>query len=112
MLPDIEAIFSPDHIHDHSDYYLQALLYSDIVRRKSQYPVVPALLFIQHAGGDDYDPTLQLAQQPISDVAEHSEKYCRLLDAMVREIFSSDTPFVPTQDRRTCQYCPYASLCR
>ena len=112
VLPDIEAIFSPDNIHDHSDYYLQALLYSDIVRRKSQYPVVPALLFIQHAGGDDYDPTLQLAQQPISDVAEHSEKYCRLLDAMVREIFSSDTPFVPTQDRRTCQYCPYASLCR
>ena len=54
----VEDIFSPEKIDNHSDYYLQAFLYSHIVRGMyKNTPVVPALLFIQHAGTDNYDPT-------------------------------------------------------
>ena len=36
-LPDIEAIFDPRNVSGHSDYYLQAFLYSCIVRQKLFY---------------------------------------------------------------------------
>ena len=53
-LPDVDAIFLPQNIHEHSDYYLQTLLYADIVRthgvpsinlRPSDRAISPALIF-------------------------------------------------------------------
>ena len=110
-LPDVEAIFDPTRIKDHSDYYLQAFIYSHIVRQKTSQPVSPALLFIQHAGADDYDPTLKFGREPIRDIAPHADTFLQLLDKKIGEIFDPAIPFSPTDDRDHCSHCPYASLC-
>lgn len=109
--PDIEAIFDPDNIPDHSDYYLQAFLYSHIVRLRSKTAVSPALLYIQHAGVDNYDPTLCLGKDAVRDIAPYSEEYMRLMNGKIMEIFNKDIPFIPIEDRKRCQYCPYADIC-
>ena len=110
--PDVEAIFNPANIRDHSDYYLQAFLYSHLVRLKSKdTPVSPALLFIQHAGTDDYDPTLSLGKEPVIDIAEVSESYMNQLHTLVSDIFNPAIAFCPTDDRQRCRTCPYAGLC-
>jgi hypothetical protein len=128
-LPDVDSIFSPDKIHEHSDYYLQALLYADIVSRQQDHilrnlafshptssfsplKVSPALLFIQHAAADDYDPTLKFGKEPILNIADHSARFNELLKEKVDEIFSSTKPFCPTDDLKICRSCPYAQLCR
>ena len=108
----VDDIFSPEKIHEHSDYYLQAFLYADIVRKQRDKAVSPALLFIQHAGAEDYDPTLKFGKEPILDIAEHSARFNELLNEKVDEIFSSTTPFCPTDDLKICRTCPYAQLCR
>jgi hypothetical protein len=108
----MESVFSPEKIHEHSDYYLQACLYADIVSRRQDKPVSPALLFIQHAGTADYDPTLKLGKEPILDIADYSARFNELLNEKVDEIFSSTMPFCPTDDLRVCRTCPYAQLCR
>ena len=111
-LADVEAIFAQESLKDHSDYYLQAFLYSHIVRRKSQnVPVAPALLFIQHAGSEDYDPTLCLGKEPVSDIASVSETYMKQLDSLICDIFNPALSFSPTDDRQRCRNCPYAHLC-
>ena len=110
-LPDVEAIFDPARIKDHSDYYLQAFIYSHIVRQKTSQPVSPALLFIQHAGADDYDPTLKFGREPIRDIAPHADTFLQLLEKKIGEIFDPAIPFSPTDDRDHCSHCPYASLC-
>ena len=113
--PDVDAIFLPENIHEHSDYYLQTFVYADIVSRQQGAKarrVVPALLFIQHAAGIDYDPTLCFGKEPIHDIADHATRFNELLEEKVREIFSTDQPFRPTQDVRTCRTCPYAAFCR
>lgn len=112
-LPDVDAIFLPEKIHDHSDYYLQTFLYADIVSRQ-HHPskVSPALLFIQHAGSDDYDPTLKFGKEPIFDVAAYSERFNELLHQKINEIFSPDLSFAPTDDLKVCRTCPYAPMCR
>lgn len=113
-LPDIEAVFDPQNIKNHSDYYLQAFLYSHIVRQEhaaEDIPVSPALLFIQHAGTDDYDPTLCLGKEPVRDIATVSDDFMQLLDNKLGEIFDPALSFTPTDDRKRCDTCPYAALC-
>ena len=110
-LPNVEAIFDPEYIKEHSDYYLQAFLYSHIIRRDVSAPVSPSLLFIQHAGADDYDPTLCLGKEPVRDIASVSETYLQLLKQKTGEIFNSDLAFTPTDDNTRCRTCPYAALC-
>ena len=110
-MPDVDAIFDPEQIPNHSDYYLQAFLYSHIVRQKQEEPVSPALLFIQHAGAEGYDPTLSLGREPVNDIAPHSERFITLLDQTIRSIFDPALTFTPTDDRNRCRSCPYAALC-
>ena len=120
-LPDVESIFSPEKIHDHSDYYLQACLYADIVSGKQNILPQTSALRHQpsdisplkvHAAAEDYDPTLKFGKEPILDIADYSVRFNELLKEKVDEIFSSTMPFCPTDDLRVCRTCPYAQLCR
>ena len=112
-LPDVDAIFLPENIHEHADYYLQTFVYADIVsRQRPDHKVSPALLFIQHAGGKDYNPTLTLGREPVRDIAPYSTRFNELLDEKIMEMFSPDVPFVPTDDLRICDTCPFAQMCR
>ena len=120
-LPDVDAIFLPQNIHEHSDYYLQTLLYADIVRthgvpsinlRPSDRAISPALIFIQHAAAEDYDPTLCFGREPIYDIAIHSERFNELLNQTITEILSPDVAFVPTTDLQVCASCLFAPICR
>ena len=115
-LADVEDIFDPSKIHDHADYYLQTFVYADIVSQQhtaaSQKPVSPALLFIQHAAGKDYDPTLCFGKERILDIREHSQRFNELLEEKINEIFSQNIPFTPTTDLKVCRTCPYLQMCR
>ena len=111
-LSDVDAIFAQESLKDHSDYYLQTFLYSHIVRLSSgELPVSPALLFIQHAGTENYDPTLSLGKEPVTDIATVSERFMERLLDVISEIFNPDISFTPTDDRQRCRKCPYAGLC-
>ena len=110
-LPDVDAIFAQESLKDHSDYYLQAFLYSHIVRRDTETAVSPALLFIQHAGTEGYDPTLCLGKEPVHDIADVANHFTTLLSEKINEIFNPTIDFIPTDDRNRCRTCPYAVLC-
>jgi hypothetical protein len=110
-MPDVDAIFDPAQIPNHSDYYLQAFLYSHIVQQRKEEVVSPALLFIQHAAAEGYDPTLVVGRSPVTDITVHSGRFIALLQETIDAIFSPDLPFTPTDDRNRCRSCPYAALC-
>ena len=111
-IANVDDIFDPGKIHDHADYYLQTFVYADNVRRQQQHPVSPALLFIQHAGVNDYDPTLTFGKEKIIDIADYSQHFCELLEQKIQEMFDLDNSFVPTTDLKICSTCPYAQMCR
>ena len=110
-LADVDAIFDPENIKEHSDYFLQAFLYSHIIRRETDTAVSPALLFIQHAGTDDYDPTLKLGKERVRDIATEAPRFMKLLNETISDIFNADITFMPTNDMKRCHTCPYATLC-
>ena len=116
-IKNIDEIFDPNNIRSkHSNYYLQAILYSLIVSRSKRWnpaghPVSPALLFIKQAPADHYDPTLHIDKHPISDVTVYEEEFLTQLKHTLADIYSPDTPFTPTDDRKKCELCPYRMLC-
>ena len=130
-LKSVDDIFDGDHLAAHSDYYLQTLLYARIVSTQSsslhpspithhpspitlhQSPVVPALLFIQHAGADNYNPILKFGSEYINDVATpDGDRFVQLLMQKIDEIFNPEQPFTPTDDTNRCHSCPYIHLCK
>ena len=111
-LKTVDDIFDDAQLRNHSDYYLQTMLYARIVRRTADTPTAPALLFIQHAATDDYSPVLKLGSDYISDVATaDGDRFATLLMEKINEMFDPTLPFAPTADARRCENCPYARLC-
>ena len=73
--------------------------------------VSPALIFIQHAGAEDYDPTLCFGRTPILNIEPYSQRFNELLNQTVSDIFSPDVPYTPCNDQKICMNCPYAKIC-
>ena len=113
----IEEVFDPKNIASkHSNYFLQAILYSLIVSRSKEWnaandAVSPALLFIKQAATNDYDPTLCIDKHPISDVTVYEEEFLIKLKETVADMYSPNAAFTPTDDRKKCELCPYRMLC-
>ena len=116
-LKSVDDIFDDAHLSSHSDYYLQTFLYARIVqtsykKQETDCNVAPALLFIQHASADDYNPILKFGNEYINDVATpDGDRFVRLLMEKIDEIFAPDRPFVPTADADRCLNCPYLRIC-
>ena len=113
----LDEVFNPSMLNKHTDYYLQSMLYSIIVKHNKdlnpgQDPVSPGLLFIQNAGAEDYDPTLKMGKEVISSIDVYEEEFMKQLKVLIANIFDKDQPFRPTDDKHRCEYCPYAALCK
>ena len=112
-LKSVDDIFDPAQLRNHNDYYLQAILYARLVSSDSRdVPVAPALLFIQHAGAEGYDPVLRFGQEPIKDMATpEGDHFVELLTEKIEEIFNPAISFAPTANQDVCSTCPYAAFC-
>ncbi len=113
----VEEIFAGNDISKkHTDYYFQTMLYAMIIRHQQEInpdslPVSPALIFIQHASGKDYDPTLVFGKDKIIDIESYLTDFKEQLQHLLSEIFDPHTAFSPTSDHDRCIGCPYAQLC-
>lgn len=115
-LVDVEAIFNPANITKHSDYYLQTMLYAMIVRHHhglnaAGRSVSPGLLFIQHSGADNYDPTIELGKVRVSDVEPYRQEFMLQLTNLLGDIYNPGLEFIPTDNRKICASCAYRLLC-
>lgn len=114
---DVQSIFTGTNLKNHTDYYLQAMLYAIIVRNDetenpARLPVSPSLLFIQHAAKEGFDPTLKIDGTKIVDILDYTETYMELLKEKLEELFNPQIPFTPTSDSNRCINCPYLKICK
>ena len=112
----IDEVFESMNIDKHSDYYLQAMLYSMIVRRSQAInpqglKVSPALLFIQKAQQDNYNPVLFFGKEEIKDILPFAESFEQHLSELISEIMEPEKAFEPTPEQKRCKYCVYADIC-
>ena len=131
----MEALFNAENIDKHTDYLLQTMLYSIIVRHskeeheafvrgeKIKIPALnpkdlhvrPALLFIQKPESVK-DPVLKFgpkdAHVSVDDVADYEEEYREGLYKLLAEIFDESVPFRPTEKTNRCENCCFKNLCK
>lgn len=125
----VDEIFTGENLENHTDYYLQTMLYALIVEmlkkdhsgraaelagklaHEGDTPVAPALLYIQHAGGANYDPVLAINKVKIGNIRGYAADFVAGLKRLLAEIFDLSQPFMPTADKDRCARCPYHALC-
>ena len=116
-LKSVDEMFDSKYLEKKSDYTMQAMLYSlieatnDMEHNPNHHAVSPALLFIQHAGSEDYTPVLSIDTEEITDVTVYEEDFLRKLTDILEEIHNPDIAFEPTSNPKNCEYCPYKQMC-
>ncbi len=121
----LDDVFTRTNIHQkHSDYYLQAILYSGIIKNDKEHnpnnlPVSPHLLFILQSSKDDYNSALYFDKKKedggktfLKDEPNLYPDFEEKLKEVLAEIYNPNIPFNITEDSKTCEYCPYLSLCK
>jgi hypothetical protein len=125
---DLGDIFSGKKLANHTDYYLQAMLYAGIVRNErndegekrydvNDLPVSPSLLFIQHSG-EEIVP-LRIGKEPITDIKKYenekgdknTDNFEENIRGILSDIFNPEIALTATEDAKQCDHCPYSRLC-
>ena len=102
-------------------YMLQTFLYDKMLRNEARrdarlrefmkYPVSPALMFIRCAARPDYNPTLTIDGEEVTDLSRYEAEFDVHLSALLNEILDLSIPFTPTDDSKKCANCPYRDIC-
>ena len=97
-------------------YILQSFIYSLLVYESpmmnpEKLEVSPALLYIQHSAGKDFDPTVVYEKEKVTDVSKYREEFMNTVEQIIAEIFNPEQPFACTDDKTACTHCPYSNLC-
>ena len=97
-------------------YILQSFIYSLLVDESpimnpEKLEVSPALLYIQHSAGKDFDPTVVYEKEKVTDVSKYREEFMNIVEQIIAEIFNPEQPFACTDDKTACTHCPYSNLC-
>lgn len=92
-------------------YIFQIFLYAWVLSEEQQRPVSPALFFVHKSNSEDYDPTVELGGQRVTDFATYKEDFRRLLQGVLEELFDPEIPFRQTSFASICDYCDYKLLC-
>jgi hypothetical protein len=98
-----------------NDAVFQVLTYAMVYHRL--YPgsrVVPALCFVRgsHTGNFSYDIQYGEKKKALESYDEVGNEFESLLVTELAGLFDAHKPFSQTENHRTCQTCPYASICR
>ena len=97
-------------------YILQSFIYSLLVDESpmmnpEKLEVSPALLYIQHSAGKDFDPTVVYEKEKVTNVSKFREEFMNIVEQIIAEIFNPEQPFACTDDKTACTHCPYCNLC-
>lgn len=106
----ISELFDPAK-KERAYHIFQTLLYASILAEKTTKPVSPALFYVQLSASPEYSPTIQLANEPITDITTCDGEFKSLLEKLLDEMFSAQTTFKQTTNEHHCTHCPYRTIC-
>ena len=112
----MDDIFKPDNIvGKHGDYYLQTILYADIVchdrtLNRGGLPVKPQLFYVQNAKEEGDDLSLLIGGEPVVVSRDFGPAFHDGLARVVNDIFDLSLPFQPNVSKQ-CDTCPFRPMC-
>jgi len=96
-----------------ASHIFQIFVYASVLIRKNTFdlPVVPALLYMQDAGKENFSPVVEFEKEPIVDFRDLNEGFEELYIQKISDLFNRDIPFRQTTFENNCVYCEFRELC-
>ena len=96
-----------------ASHIFQTFVYASIFSHvdNSGIPIVPALLYMQDIGKENYSPVIIYEKDPVSDFRELNENFEELYIQKISNLFNPDIPFEQTAYDSNCSYCEFRDLC-
>jgi hypothetical protein len=96
-----------------ASHIFQTFVYASALLQKEEFqlPIVPALLYMQEAGKEDYSPVIHYNKAPVTDFNELNSEFESLLKQTIGELFDPSVPFQQTEVAGICEYCDFKEMC-
>jgi hypothetical protein len=96
-----------------ASHIFQTFVYACALLQKEDFnlPVIPALVYIQEAGKEDYSPVIPYNKEPVRDFRELNAEFEMLLKQKIAELFDPELPFQQTGITGVCAYCDFREMC-
>lgn len=72
--------------------------------------ISPGIYFLR-TSFQDFSSTITCDNHPINDISLYFEEFETLFNEKITELFNRDIPFVQTENKKNCEYCPFKDLC-
>ena len=96
-----------------ASHIFQTFVYSSVLSHidKSNLPIVPALLYMQDAGKENYSPVIEYEKEPVTDFRDLNPDFEQMYLQKISSLFNPDIPFQQTAYDSNCTYCEFRELC-
>jgi CRISPR/Cas system-associated exonuclease Cas4 (RecB family) len=96
-----------------ASHVFQTFSYASVLAQntKNTRPIVPALLYLQEAGKEDYSPVIQFEKEDISDYRVLDDVFKESFKCKIAELFDEKIPFYQTSVVSRCEYCEFKNIC-
>ena len=96
-----------------ASHIFQTFVYASVLSHldKSGLPIVPALLYMQDIGRENYSPVIIYEKEPVSDFRELNPDFEELYLQKISSLFNQDIPFQQTAYDSNCAYCEFREMC-
>ncbi len=93
---------------------VQTLLYAMMLYHKHRIDAVPALYYVRAINRPDYSPLLNDKEAGVcgAPYSFYCEKFEQLVRETLTEIYDPAVPFRQCEDRDTCTYCDFNTICK
>ncbi|MDR3061313.1 MAG: PD-(D/E)XK nuclease family protein [Dysgonamonadaceae bacterium] len=95
-----------------ASHVFQTFSYASVLMKNMNgRPVVPALLYLQEAGKEDYSPVIRYEKEEITDYRPLDDTFQEVFRNKIMELFDVNIPFYQTSVVSKCDYCDFKNLC-
>jgi len=96
-----------------ASHIFQTFVYASVLSHldKSGLPIVPALLYMQDIGRENYSPVIVYEKEPVNDFRELNHDFEELYLQKISSLFNQDIPFQQTAYDSNCAYCEFREMC-
>lgn len=87
--------------------FIYALMYAKHFPERKLEPAIYFLRKVFH----NFNPVITFEKEDLLDFSKIAEEFERHLNDCLSDIFDDAIPFSQTENKKTCEYCPFAAIC-
>lgn len=89
----------------------QTLIYSDILNRTEDQPILPTIYKLDNFFGEEFNPSVIFNSSKLI-YQRFVNEFREIFSSVLMEMFNPESQYDQVKDSQKCSYCPYNKICR